>query len=70
MTDGTEKVLMPQHKDPNKSIAAFFFWTREDGFEIIGISTGSSRKPCVLNDQVRMDARVYFRSGPYLFLED
>lgn len=70
VTDGTEKTLMPQHQDPDRSIAAFPFWTREDGFGIISIFIGPDKKPCILNDQVRMGARVYFRGGPDLFLED
>ena len=69
-TEGTEKKLAPQGQDPNRSIAAFPLWTREDGFGIISIYVGPDKKPSILNDQVRMGARVYFRGGPDLIRED
>jgi hypothetical protein len=69
-TEDTEKKLAPQARDADKSIAAFPLWTREDGFGIISIFIGPDKTPCILNDRVRMGARVYFKGGPDLVLDD
>ena len=70
MTDGTKRTLMPQHQDPGKYIAAFSFQARDDGSGAMSIFACADQKPRVLNDQVRIVVRVYFRGGPNLFLED
>ena len=60
------KILAPQARDPERSIAAFPLWTRRDGFGVISVYTGPDKKLYIESDRIPIGATAYFRNRPDL----
>jgi hypothetical protein len=70
-TENPVKKIVPESHDPSNSMASFPLWTRHEGFGVISIYKDSDLKTWhILNDYVKMGARVYFKGGPNLVYDD